>query len=123
MHVTAINNEHVSIKIDHTEIESSDCEKLLGTKIDTKLNFEGHLDGVIKKTSRKVNALSRFTPYMNIAKLLLFDLMFHSRGLNNKINRLHERYIAYGDNRPLFEDLVDKDKSVSIYVKISSHPL
>ena len=123
MHVTASNNEHVSIKIDHTEIESSDCEKLLGTKIDTKLNFEGHLDGVIKKTSRKVNALSRFAPYMNIAKLLLFDLMFHSRGLNNKINRLHERYIAYGDNRPLFEDLVDKDKSVSIYVKISSHPL
>ena len=123
MHVTASNNEHVSIKIDHTEIESSDCEKLLGTKIDTKLNFEGHLDGVIKKTSRKVNALSRYTSYMNIAKLLLFDLMFHSRGLNNKINRLHERYIAYGDHRPLFEDLVDKDKSVSIYVKISSHPL
>ena len=45
--------------------------------------------------------------------------MFHSRGLNNKIDRLHERClrIVYSDNRSSFEDLLDKDKSVPIHVK------
>ena len=42
--------------------------------------------------------------------------MFHSRGLNNKIDRQHERClrIAYSDNRSSFEHLLDKDK---IHVK------
>ena len=45
--------------------------------------------------------------------------MFHSRGLNNKINLLHERClrIVYSDNRSSFEDLLYKGKSVSIHVK------
>ena len=40
------NNEYVSIKIDDIEVENSDREKLLGIKIDLKLNFMDHLDGV-----------------------------------------------------------------------------
>ena len=38
--------------------------------------------------------------------------MFHSRGLNNKINLLHEKCsrIAYVDKRSSFEYLLDKDK-------------
>ena len=45
--------------------------------------------------------------------------MFHSRNLNNKTNSLHERclHIVYSDNKSPFEDLLDKDKSVSIHVK------
>ena len=43
--------------------------------------------------------------------------MFHSRSLNNKINRLHERClrIVYNDKQPTFEELLDKDNSVSIH--------
>ena len=43
--------------------------------------------------------------------------MIHSRGLNNKINRIHERAlrIVYDDNRSSFEDLLNKDKSVTIH--------
>ena len=43
--------------------------------------------------------------------------MFHSRGLNNKINSLHERAlrITYGDRSSLFEDLLKKDNSVSVH--------
>ena len=35
------------------------------------------------------------------------------------VNRLHERClrIVYGDTRSSFEDLLDKDKSVSIHLK------
>ena len=43
--------------------------------------------------------------------------MFYSRGLNNKINSLHERAlrIPYGDRSSSFEDLLKKDNSVSIH--------
>ena len=43
--------------------------------------------------------------------------MFHSRKLNNKISRLHERYIRiiYNDRLSTFEELLNKDNSVSIY--------
>ena len=43
--------------------------------------------------------------------------MFHSRSLNNKINRLHERClrIIYSDKNSSFEELLEKDNSVSIH--------
>ena len=46
------SNEHVSMKLDNTENENSNCERLLGVKIDSKLNFKENLDGIIKKASR-----------------------------------------------------------------------
>ena len=48
-----------------TEITNSGCEKLLGVTIDNRLNFNDHLDCIIKKTGRAANTLSRVTPYMN----------------------------------------------------------
>ena len=41
--------------------------------------------------------------------------MFHCRGLNNKINSLHERAlrITYGDRSSSFQELLKKDNSVS----------
>ena len=43
--------------------------------------------------------------------------MFCSRGLNNKINSLHERVlrITYGVRSSSFEDLLEKGHSVSIH--------
>ena len=38
-------------------------EKLLGMKVDTKLNVNEHLNDMI---NRKVNALSRVVPYMSL---------------------------------------------------------
>ena len=44
--------------------------------------------------------------------------MCHSRGLNNKINRLHERCLrlTYNDKQLNFEELLEKDDSVSIHI-------
>ena len=67
-HLILSNNEHESIKLDDTEIENSNREKLLGIKIDSKLNFKEHLDGIIKKARRKVNALSWVAHHMSVAK-------------------------------------------------------
>ena len=43
--------------------------------------------------------------------------MFHSRSLNNKINRLHKRClpIIYNDIRSIFNELLAKDNSVSVH--------
>ena len=43
--------------------------------------------------------------------------MFHSRGLNNKINRIHERVlrITYNDKRSSYGELLTKDRSVTIH--------
>ena len=65
-HLVISNNEKVSIKIDNIELENTSSKKLLGIVIDSKLNFKEHLEGIIKKASRKVNVLSRVTPYMNL---------------------------------------------------------
>ena len=45
--------------------------------------------------------------------------MFHSRIINNKINRLHERClrVLYGDKSTSFEKLLEQDKSVTIHIK------
>ena len=39
------------------EIKNTNCEKLLGIKVDSRLNFSEHLDGIIKKASRKIKCI------------------------------------------------------------------
>ena len=50
--------------------------------------------------------------------------MFHSRSINNKINRLHERVlrIVYNDFKSSFKNLLEKDGTVSIHVKKIAKP-
>ena len=62
------NDEEVTIRIGDTETKNSEYEKLLGIKVDTKLNFNEHLNDIISKADRKVNALSRVMPYMSLSK-------------------------------------------------------
>ena len=38
-HLIVSSDEHVSMKLEKIEIEDSNCERLLGVKIDSKLNF------------------------------------------------------------------------------------
>ena len=130
-HLVVSNNDKVSMKIDDIESENTSSEKLFGITIDSKLNFEEHIQGIIKKASRKVNVLS--TPYMDLTKRkLLMNSFFtsqfnycrlvwmcHNRTINNKINRLHERClrIIYNDNKSSFQELPDKDKGVTIHIK------
>ena len=121
------------MKIDKIELEKTSSEKLLGIITDSKLNFKEHLEGIMKKASRKVNVLSRITPYMNLTKRkLLMNSFFasqfnycrlvwmcHNRTVNNKINRLHGMClrIVYSDNKSSFQELLDKDKGVTTHVK------
>ena len=124
-HLLVNKKDEVVINLAETESKNSEYEKLLGIKIDTKLNFNEHLNNIISKASHKVNAFSRVAPYMSLSKkkILVFNSqfsycpliwMFHSRIMNNKINRLHERCmpLIYEDKTSYFGELLEQNKSV-----------
>ena len=109
--------EATTAMIDGLPINSNEIGILLGITIDRKLKFDDHINHLCKKASLKLNALARIAPFMNVSKKqiimksfieLQFGYcpliwMFHSRGLNNKINRFHERAlrITYNDKSSL----------------------
>ena len=119
------------VSIDRIQITSSTAETLLGITIDSELNFENHLSAICNKVSRKVSALGRISNYMPLEKRrIVMEIfiesqfnycpliwMFHSRTINNKINRLHERAlrIVYSDFKSTFEGLLRKDNSFSTH--------
>ena len=106
---------------------------LLWIKVNTKLNFNGHLNDIINKANQRVNAFSRVVPYMSLSKkkilmnsffnyqfsYWLFIWVFCSRIVNNKINRLHERcmHLIYGNKTSSFEELLELGKSVPILIR------
>ena len=102
------------INIGTAQIENSQFKKLLGVTLDSRLTFEKHIQQICSKASSKLKALARITPLMDIEKRKMLmnafsnaqfsycplTWMFHSRNLNNKINKLHERclQIVYNNN-------------------------
>ena len=92
--------------------------------------FDIYIESICQKANRKLNALIRTANYMELPKRRIvmnavfksqFNYcpaiwMFHSRALNNKINRLHERFlrVIYNDKLSNFVELLHKDNSASI---------
>ena len=132
-HFLVNTNDRVRMNVDGFKIDKSNTEKLLGVKFDKKLTFDDHISDICKKAGRKIYALARVTPHMGIAKKCIimnnfFTLQFiycplvwmcHSHTNNNKINRLHERcsWIVYNDKQSSFNELLEKDGSVSIHMR------
>ena len=126
------NKEDIMIaKIgDATAIKTHEA-KLLGFNIDRDLRFKNHMESTYIKAGKKLNALVRLCKFLpfNKRRVLMkafvmsqfatYPLlgMFVDRNLNSKINSLHLRAlrIAYRDNKSSFEDLLVKDKSVSVH--------
>ena len=59
--------DEATIRIGDAEIKNSEYKKLPGIKVDTKLNFNEHLNDIISKANCKVKALSRVMPYMSLS--------------------------------------------------------
>ena len=107
------------------------CKKLLGINIDNKLSFDEHVTGLCRKASQKLHALSRISHFMKtqqrqiIMKSFINSQfgycplvwMFHSRKLNKRINKIHERSlrIVYDDTESTFRELLNKDNSFTIH--------
>ena len=49
-HLITRKQSCVNLKIENINIENSTCEKLIGVKVDNKLNFNERLGGIIKKS-------------------------------------------------------------------------
>ena len=129
-HLLLSGNTKLTSNIDNNITESEMKQKLLGITIDSNLSFEEHVNNICKKASQKLNALASISSYMDIQKQRAsmksfitsqfsscpLPWMFHSRKLNNKINAIHERAlrIAYCDKHSTFQQLLEKDNSVSI---------
>ena len=132
-HVLLSTDKQVHVKIGTAQIENTQNEKLLGITIDSKLSFDKHIQQICSRASAKLKALARIASFMNITKRTIlmnafFNAqfsycsliwMFHSRKLNNKINKLHERClrIVYNNNTSTCEELLEADNSVSVYFR------
>ena len=130
-HLLITNTVEITAKVGNHHIRNSASEKLLGVTIDSKLNFNEHVTKLCKNASAKLHALARISNYMTTDKLRVLMKafiesqfgycpliwMFHSRKLNNVINRIHERAlrIVYKDQNSTFQELLNKDDSVCIH--------
>ena len=100
--------------------------------IDSNLFFEEHINNLRKKPSKKLNTLARMVCYMDIQKRRTIMKsfitsqfgycplvwMFHGRNLNNKIKKsIHKRALRInsGDKTSTFQQLLEKDNSISIH--------
>ena len=130
-HLLVTGNYEVSANINEFEIESSKKEKLLGISIDTTLSFGHHITSLCKKASQKLRALERIVHYMDFEKrrsllkgfvISKFNYcpliwMFHSRALNNRINKIHERALGlvYQNKKLSFSELLRLDNTVTTH--------
>ena len=121
----------LKIRIDDECISNNSYVKILGVNFDNKLNFNIHVTKLCKQAGQKLHALARVSNFMSMSQRKLIMNAFissqfnycpliwmcHSRSLNTKINRIHERAlrIVYNDNISSFEDLLTKSGSVSIH--------
>ena len=122
----------VGIKVSNITIMSEEKVKLLGVSIDNRLNFNYHISQLCKRAGKKVHALTRVFKYMKISELKLIPnafmmsqfsccpliWMFHSRAMEHRINRIHERtlrLIYSNQHQVTFKELLEKSKAVSIH--------
>ena len=113
-------------------IESEDVYEYFGVTIDSKLSFENHINKICKKVSRELNALATISNYMVFDKrkvitkgFITLQLsycplvwMFQIKILCKEKNALHETAlrVKYGDKNPPFNELLEKENSVSVQI-------
>ena len=130
-HLLLSSKTPTDVSIGDASIKTSTKETLLGILIDSELSFDQHISSICSKASKKLHALGRIASFMSFNKRRTlmkafiesqFNYcpliwMFHSRTMNNKINRIHERALrlVYSDHVSSFDELLKKDRSVSIH--------
>ena len=75
-HVLVSTSKPLGIKVGDYTIDNSECEKLLGVKIDVNLNFDNHISDLCKKAGRKISALARVIPFMGLSKKKIINKYF-----------------------------------------------
>ena len=123
--------EQMWVQLGEKKIWEHKTVKLLGVIIDSQLKFDSHVLNICGKAGRKLSVLTRMIKYLSFDKKYILmktffesqfkycplTWMFHSRKLNNKINRLQERALrlVYNDFNSSFRQLLDEDNSFTIH--------
>ena len=116
----------VPVNIKSSIMESSNCEKILGTYREISLSLEYHINRICRKASRKLHTLSRIAKYTSkdkkhkIFKYFIISefnycpiiWMCHGRVLNNKVNH-KPKDIVNNDKKIQFRNFI---KTWQIYV-------
>ena len=64
-HLLTSSNLPVDIRITNTKISNVDRVKLLGVNFEGRLNFDYHVDTLLKKANKKYHALARVYSFMD----------------------------------------------------------
>ena len=129
--ILSSNDENKKIELNGEIINNTQAQKLLGVQIDYKLKFDTHIETLCKKVGKKIHTLVRIIKNISInqAHLLMTSFtmsqfsycpliwMCYSRGINNEINKLHERglRLVYSNKSSSFWELLERDNSVTIH--------
>jgi len=130
--IVAGKKDHTqNINVGESNIEESSEVNLLGVLIDNELSFKSHLLAKIKKANSKIAMIKRHQNFLTFQqrKIVLSSFvhchfsyaplawMFHSRQINNKINRVQERAlrILYGDDQSSYEDLLKRNEGFTVH--------
>ena len=75
-HLVISSNEKVTLHVGEYDIKNSKCEKLLGVKLDWKLNFDDHISDICQKASVQLNA--RITQFIGLSRRrVLMNVFFN----------------------------------------------
>ena len=121
----------LSLEINGISIRTTEEVRLLGITIDSKLQFQSHVEAICKTANQKVKAFSRIAGYLQkhnayvlyktFVRLTLnycpLIWMFCGKTANNRINQLHKRAlrVLHNDYTATFEDLLEKSEEVTVH--------
>ena len=131
-HLLTSSNLPVDIRITNTKTSNVERVKLLGVNFEGRLNFDYHVNTLLKKANKKYHTLARVCNYMDAKKrralmnafitsqfsYYLLVWVFHSRTLDNQINKIHEkplRLVHKNETFSSFDELLKRDKSLRIH--------
>ena len=129
--VAGHRHEYIWARIGGDFIWETSQHRLLGVAIDNKLRFNNHIADLCKIAQNKLSALIRHSYILNFDKRRTLmkafiesqfgysplAWMFHDRGVEHKINHVHERALrcVYRDDVSTFEELLRKDGTFSMH--------
>ena len=101
---------------------------MIGVNIDSKLNFDCHINHLYNKANKELRKPARVAQYMTLeekktAMNSFFNAQFnyrpltwmlHSRKNDSKIKHLHERFLRliYSDKKSSYKNLLEKEISI-----------
>ena len=128
-----VSSENDDFIFDGIKLPNSCEENILGVITDNELKFDPHIRSVCKKAAQKLGVLNRISSLLDPEKkkpvfnevikshfsYCLLIWMFSSPRSNNLTNRIHKRSLrtAYNDTSSTFQELLQRNRSVSIHHK------